>query len=724
MKTFKVKNDPPEKSLCGNFLVCLTFLAFTVITVEFFAPDAKTNAETVEQTTGPYVLSMSTESEIGINVTPTSEQAVYTATDNLSITNSCGAGSTITLTTHSNDSNDLVRTGSDTGKKEIEATSLGSLSDNSWGFSVDNGSTYSAVPKLSQTAAIIYDSSKAQVAALTIPVVYGVKADATLPSGAYTNDVVYSITPKPGCLEYAVNWDLDGGTAKEGATYPTSLNWEEELDLSELTPTGEGIFIGWTNGVDEFSKTETAANINPNNLTSITLTAIWARPMQSFSCSNVTTMEKNIYLYDTRDNNVYTAKKLADGRCWMTQNLRIINKTISSTDSNLPDGETWVIPASSISGFNANNVNNAYVDLDYGGYYSFYTATAGWGTADATSGSSPKDICPKGWRLPIGGADGEFQTLYDKYKSHELMRGEPGITLSGYIYDGSAVNRGSYSRTWSSTARNADYAHYLALNDSGGVNPADNNRKSAGYSVRCIADKSINDITYMQDITPNIVAATATGASATLTDKRDSEKYIVKKLKDNRVWMAQDLRIINKTITSEDSNIPDGEESVALLAARKSGNSYIYPRGIGLALVSSDNNGYYDASAATAGWYRNSEQAGAIAPKDICPKWWQLPTSVNANSDYAKLYEKYNTVESLMDEPSFRLGGYLHMNYYEGYSTDDFILSLGYEGNYMSSVMTDPNYNGAFFINKDGTVELNHKATTAGGISVRCIVKK
>ena len=113
MKTFKIKNDSPEKNLCGNFLVCLTFLALTVITVKFFAPDAKSNAETVEQTTGPYILSMSTESEIGINVTPTPEQAVYTATDNLSITNSCEAGATITLTTNTANSNSLVRTGSD-----------------------------------------------------------------------------------------------------------------------------------------------------------------------------------------------------------------------------------------------------------------------------------------------------------------------------------------------------------------------------------------------------------------------------------------------------------------------------------------------------------------------------------------------------------------------------------------------------------------------------------
>ena len=56
-------------------------------------------------------------------------------------------------------------------------------------------------------------------------------------------------------------------------------------------------------------------------------------------------------LTDIRDNNTYTVRKLKDGKIWMTENLRLIDKTISSADSNLPSGETYTIPASDTSGF-------------------------------------------------------------------------------------------------------------------------------------------------------------------------------------------------------------------------------------------------------------------------------------------------------------------------------------------------------------------------------------
>ena len=198
-------------------------------------------------------------------------------------------------------------------------------------------------------------------------------------------------------------------------------------------------------------------------------------------------MIRNV-LKDTRDGNLYTVKKLADGKVWMTQNLRLIDKTISSADSNLPSGETYTVPASNLSSFTESyNTSAAYLDSTYGGYYNFYTATAGWGTNSVTSGNSPKDICPKGWRLPTGGSSGEFQTLYNNYNSSALMQGEPNITLSGEVYNGSVYGQGSYGDFWSSTVGNAKYAYDLYLNGSN-VRPADYlSYKYRGFSARCIA---------------------------------------------------------------------------------------------------------------------------------------------------------------------------------------------------------------------------------------------
>jgi uncharacterized protein (TIGR02145 family) len=208
--------------------------------------------------------------------------------------------------------------------------------------------------------------------------------------------------------------------------------------------------------------------------------------MQTFKSSMLQNVGDSMQLEDERDVNKYTVKKLADGNVWMTENLRIVDKEITSADSNLLSGETYTIPASSSSGFGDYNTNNAYVDSTYGGYYNFYTATAGWGTDSVTSGNSPKDICPKGWRLPTGGSSGEFQTLYSNYNSSALMQGEPNFALSGRVFYGSVYNQGSSGDFWSSTVYSANSAYFLNLNSSY-VYPANYNNKYIGFSVRCIA---------------------------------------------------------------------------------------------------------------------------------------------------------------------------------------------------------------------------------------------
>jgi uncharacterized protein (TIGR02145 family) len=209
-------------------------------------------------------------------------------------------------------------------------------------------------------------------------------------------------------------------------------------------------------------------------------------PMQGFNKSILSATGASAKVYDKRDGNIYTVKKLADGNVWMTENLRIAGKTITSADSNVTSDFT--IPASSTSGFNAQDTNNAYVDSTYGGYYTFYTATAGTGgTSLATDGANaPSSICPKGWRLPTGGSTGEFNTLYGQYNSVALMMNVPNFTLSGHVRYGSVYDQGWGGYFWSSTTGSASYAYYLYLNSSN-VFPALNDVKDYGFSVRCMA---------------------------------------------------------------------------------------------------------------------------------------------------------------------------------------------------------------------------------------------
>ena len=224
-----------RQNVYGYILVGFSFMLLTLLTVKIFAPQIETDAatQTASQTVGPWSLSMANDSAATINITPTASQAVYTATNNLSVTNSCTAGATITINMKST-SNKLTRAAvnSDTLTKDINATTTSSLDNNSWGFSLDSGSTYAAVPISTATGATVYNATAEQDDALTVPVMFGVKTDNNMPSGAYTNDVVYTMTPKPGCLSYGVTWNFDGGTAKSGATYPTSLNWGATVNLS------------------------------------------------------------------------------------------------------------------------------------------------------------------------------------------------------------------------------------------------------------------------------------------------------------------------------------------------------------------------------------------------------------------------------------------------------------------------------------------------------------
>ena len=438
----------------------------------------------------------------------------------------------------------------------------------------------------------------------------------------------------------AITWDLDGGTAATGATYPSSLGFGQTLDLTTITPTRNDYeFTGWSNGTNTFDGTETAADINPSSLASLTMTAQWERvlSMQGFSCSTLTNVGDSVKLRDTRDDNIYTVKKLADGKCWMTENLRLINKTISSADSNLPSGETWTIPASSTSGFNSYNTNNAYLDSNYGGYYTFYTATAGWGTNSVASGNSPKDICPKGWRLPTGGDSGEFQTLYDNYNSSALMRGEPNFVLSGRVLNGSVYDQGSYGGFWSSTVNDANYAYYLYLNSSK-VYPAGNYNKYDGFSVRCVAKEPTMQ-TFESSMLQNV------GDSMQLEDERDGNKYTVKKLADGNVWMTENLRIANKTITSADSNVTSDFTIPA-----SSISSFNGSQDTNNAYVDDNYGGYYTFYTATAGTGGTNLESG-YAPSSICPKGWRLPTG----GEFQALYNNYKSSALMQGEPNFTL---------------------------------------------------------------------
>ena len=458
----------------------------------------------------------------------------------------------------------------------------------------------------------------------------------------------------------------------------------------------------------------------------------------------------------------YTVKKLADGNCWMTENLKLTNVTISNADSNLPSGKTVTIPASSTANWcttNSTACDNQLMTLDatdtsisgqssaqpsYGVYYNWYTATATYGTYETASGNVSYDICPKGWKLPTGGSSGEFQSLYSKYNTSDLMTkatGGPAFVLSGYRDGSSTRNQGSDGNYWSSTANNSSSAYRLGLYSSN-VSPARSGYKYYGFSVRCVA-KDFWNITTMQDMTPEIASTITTTPSAsataevttkadyealtdkstavptrTLTDTRDGKTYTVKKLADGNIWMTENLKLINVTISNADSNLPSGK--TVKIPASSTANWCTTDSAACDNKLMTLNSGnanygvYYNWYTATA-TYGTYEMTSGNVSYDICPKGWRLPTGGNSG-EFQSLYSKYNT-SALMRKatggPAFVLSGSRY-----GSSTYD----QGSYGYYWSSTANNNNY--AYYLDMDSSnvypADLNGKYV---GFGVRCVAE-
>jgi len=500
-------------------------------------------------------------------------------------------------------------------------------------------------------------------------------------------------------------------------------------------------------------------DVNPANETEVTLKAKWRYTKGIYSISNMQQMNPNICkanttpnrtattldtdgshhgdpnyvptktLVDTRDNNTYTVSKLADGKCWMTQNLRIIDKTITPADSNVT--ANYTIPASSRNGFNAYNTNNAYLDSIHGGYYTWTTATAGTGTTalSANGHNTTVSICPKGWRLPTSGASGEFQALYNNYNSSSSIMSAPAkFSLSGATYNNSYFEgEGSY---WSSTVSSIYKAYYLGLTTSD-VNPSrdDHGYMLNGFSVRCIADDStIHSISTMQQMTsdicfnttiPNRTATTldTDGSHAgdpdyvptkTLTDTRDNNTYTVSKLADGKCWMTQNLRIAGKTLTPADSDVTANytipASSINGFSSSDTSNAYV-----------DSDGGFYTWYTATAGTGTTAIAVqGQNAPASICPKGWRLPTGGN-NGEFQALYNNYSSSSALRSNPvNLTLSGHM-------YSSSRYF--QGSDGTYWSSTVYSGSYAYGLFLN---TSNVNHTTYYSGefdGFSVRCVAR-
>ena len=222
-------------------------------------------------------------------------------------------------------------------------------------------------------------------------------------------------------------------------------------------------------------------------------------------------------LTDTRDGKKYWVTKLADGNCWMTQNLDLdlstsealtpensdVSRSWTPKNDTLTDGTqttsdyeaewSWNLGdyvlttpnagtscgTSGISDFgdctsvgfqsvagmtpmtdgNATDVisGNTYnAHYHVGNHYTWNAATAGTGGADVVGEDATDSICPKGWQLPTSNNSnpGSFQALTNAYSISSNAAGSTAL-VSAPLY----FVRSGYVRS-GSLRRAGNYGYY------------------------------------------------------------------------------------------------------------------------------------------------------------------------------------------------------------------------------------------------------------------------
>lgn len=394
--------------------------------------------------------------------------------------------------------------------------------NNTWGFKPSkwNGSDNEKyLPGPTATEPTVIDTTNIKptgVSSYTITL--GAKIDVTQPAGVYAQQFI--VTATANAVSYAITYNDNGGSGGPGKVTGESV--DQTITLSSKMPTREGYeFKGWC---DKQTANETCSGSTyqpggtytlTNSANNAMLYAMWQSmsprdlgnlgSMQTFTCSKISGIEDHGTVTDSRDNATYTVAKLKDGLCWMTQNLAIgsnsATMTLTTADSDV--ASNFTLPkgtnvkgtsddTSETGGWNAgqNNTKRIWISTegkDYGGYYSWYAATAGEGTGGTHGMASGKNtqhsICPRGWRLPTSD---EITKLTQHYNATTSQQ-EPANFLKSGFCDGTECPRypGSSGIWWSSTASHELNAYYLFAGSSDFY--LDHGGKGNGCSVRCVS---------------------------------------------------------------------------------------------------------------------------------------------------------------------------------------------------------------------------------------------
>lgn len=368
-----------------------------------------------------------------------------------------------------------------------------SMAPNKWGYSLNNTDFY-AVPLVDNAVTIRNTDTIAANEGTTV--YYGANVSTSTPNGVYEKTVVFTAYPKSDYVDPSERTIFD-------------IHYMQEMTSTicsnTKTPSVDAKTISWIKTDDE--------NLVPRTK-----------------------------LIDSRDGMTYLVSKLADGNCWMSQNLELDldNEPLTSADTDLNTKASWtaknhtLYPTETDWDYTdwANDVDRSIkpdVDKKFhlggttpspsptstssdsawertGNYYNWIAMTAGH--SEAETGVVNDSICPKGWRLPLRTGDKSYYHLInDVYQTKVISDWSQGyeiITVNNpieeaplnFTYSGMLIawprniqNDGTFAAYWTAEATsNAANAYGFAVSYPGIVGNTDTvNYKQDAGPIRCVA---------------------------------------------------------------------------------------------------------------------------------------------------------------------------------------------------------------------------------------------
>jgi len=354
-------------------------------------------------------------------------------------------------------------------------------------------------------------------------------ATTTLTSGT-ANASGYTLTaslnePEPGIGIKLTGGDITTSTALSAGDTPLTLKTTTEASTNDATEVTLDFTIDSTvtSGTKELKLNYAVADNEAEGEAGSTLQAFTSSDCSALPIYTGTNEEAVISLTDTRgDNQIYQVAKLADGHCWMLENLKLgsTTGTLTLTPSDTNVASNFTLPQLTTTGTADFDNPGAYGpvtgdtgegETNYGYLYNWPAVTAGESRTSHTEadGDAPYSICPANWRLPTVGfsydEETDSSTASGDYSNLDIAFGgtgqyaDSGVSIaqwqhngpfkgvfSGYWY-GEFDYQGGGGGFWSASAHPDDAGlAFLADFNESEVRPADLNIRGAGFSVRCL----------------------------------------------------------------------------------------------------------------------------------------------------------------------------------------------------------------------------------------------